>query len=71
VTSIEEVDASRDRLKAAGLATFDEGGTTCCFARQNKIWAHDPDGNAWEIYVLTGDLLDEHDHAGNPLPAVG
>jgi hypothetical protein len=32
----------------------------------------DPDGNEWEVYVLTNDLLDDHahDHAGNPL-AIG
>lgn len=69
VSSVEEVDAAKERLKAAGLATFDETDTTCCYARQDKVWAHDPDGNAWEIYVLTDDLMDDedHDHAGNPL----
>ncbi len=31
------------------------------------------DGNAWEIYIPTDDLLEdhEHDHEGNPLPAEG
>src|SRR4051794_8034017 len=67
VPSAAHVEAAKERLKAAGLATFDETDTTCCYARQDKVWAHDPDGNAWEIYVLTDDLLDdhEHDHAGN------
>jgi catechol 2,3-dioxygenase-like lactoylglutathione lyase family enzyme len=69
VSSAEEVNAAKERLKAAGLATFDEADTTCCYARQDKVWAHDPDGNAWEIYVLTDDLMDDedHDHAGNLL----
>jgi catechol 2,3-dioxygenase-like lactoylglutathione lyase family enzyme len=69
VGSVEEVEAAMERLKAAGLATFDERDATCCFARQDKVWAHDPDGNAWEIYVLTGDLPedDERDHRGKPL----
>lgn len=69
VASKAEVEAFKQRLQAAGLATFDETDTTCCYARQDKIWAHDPDGNEWEIYVLTDDLSDdhEHDHAGNPL----
>jgi len=67
VQSAAHVEAAKERLKAAGLATFDETDTTCCYARQDKVWAHDPDGNAWEIYVLTDDLLDDyqHDHAGN------
>ena len=59
--------AARDRLKAAGLASFDEGDTTCCYARQNKVWATDPDGNKWEVYVLLDDLLDDgdDDHEGD------
>jgi catechol 2,3-dioxygenase-like lactoylglutathione lyase family enzyme len=73
VATAAQVLAAKERLQAAGLATFDETDTTCCYARQDKIWAHDPDGNAWEIYVLTDDLLEdhEHDHAGNPLPVNG
>ena len=69
MSSVEEVHAAKDRLEAAGLATFDEMDTTCCYAKQDKIWAHDPDGNEWEVYVLTDDLQDdhEHDHAGNLL----
>ena len=51
--------AAKERLQAAGLATFDETDTTCCYARQDKVWAHDPDGNAWEVYVLTDDMIDE------------
>lgn len=69
VSSIGELEAAKARLQTAGLATFDENDTTCCYARQDKIWAHNPDGNEWEIYVLTDDLEDdhEHDHAGNAL----
>jgi hypothetical protein len=25
---------------------------TCCYAVQNKVWATDPDGNKWEVYVV-------------------
>jgi catechol 2,3-dioxygenase-like lactoylglutathione lyase family enzyme len=69
VPSSAEVEDTKQRLIAAGLATFDEADTTCCYARQDKVWAHDPDGNAWEIYALTDDLMDDedHDHAGNLL----
>lgn len=52
----DQVDAARERLIASGLATFDERDTTCCYALQDKVWAHDPDGNAWEVYVLLDDL---------------
>src|SRR5437868_4595703 len=33
VATPEAVDAARLRLEAAGLATFDEGDTVCCYAR--------------------------------------
>lgn len=72
VGSAADVDQAKERLQRAGLATFDETDTTCCYAKQDKIWVHDPDGNEWEVYVVTDDLLDDHahDHTGNPL-AVG
>jgi catechol 2,3-dioxygenase-like lactoylglutathione lyase family enzyme len=43
------------RLAAAGLATRAEDQVTCCYAVQNKVWATDPDGNKWEVYVLLDD----------------
>jgi catechol 2,3-dioxygenase-like lactoylglutathione lyase family enzyme len=69
VGSHADVQAARERFATAGLAVFDEGDTVCCFARQDKVWAHDPDGNAWEVYVLTDDMLAEHDrNAGDGGP---
>ena len=69
VFSTAALEAAKERLKAAGLATFDEDETTCCYAKQDKVWVHDPDGNEWEIYLLTDDLEDDHghDHAGHLL----
>ena len=55
VTDAAAVDAHRERLTAAGLATFDENDTTCCYARQDKVWVHDPAGAPWEVYVVTDD----------------
>lgn len=52
VESSSDVEASADRLKVAGLATFDERDTTCCFALQDKVWVHDPAGAPWEIYTV-------------------
>lgn len=60
VASATELEAFKDRLKTAGLATFDEKDAVCCHARQDKMWVHDPDGNEWEIYVVT----DEMEEAG-------
>lgn len=62
VPSTEEVNAAKERLENAGLVTFSEDNVTCCYARQDKIWVRDPDGNAWEVYTLLDDMLDEHEH---------
>ncbi|HEX8053161.1 MAG TPA: ArsI/CadI family heavy metal resistance metalloenzyme [Thermoleophilaceae bacterium] len=55
VASTDDVLAARERLVAAGLAAFDEMDTTCCYARQDKIWAHDPDGTPWEVFATHED----------------
>jgi predicted enzyme related to lactoylglutathione lyase len=47
--------ATKLRLTKAGLASFDEMDTTCCYARQDKNWVHDPDGTPWEVFVTHGD----------------
>jgi hypothetical protein len=50
--SAREVVQAEARLAAAGLATEPERGATCCYARRDKVWAHDPDGLAWEYYTV-------------------
>lgn len=50
-----EVEDTARRLTSAGLATFDEQDTTCCFALQDKVWVHDPAGVPWEVYVVKDD----------------
>jgi catechol 2,3-dioxygenase-like lactoylglutathione lyase family enzyme len=55
VASTDDVLAARLRLQKAGLATFDEMDTTCCYARQDKIWVRDPDGTPWEVFVTHED----------------
>ena len=52
VGSAADVTQAEARLAAAGLPIEPEPGTTCCYARQDKVWAHDPDGVAWEYYTV-------------------
>ena len=59
VESTDDVLATRLRLQKAGLATFDEMDTTCCYAKQDKIWVQDPDGTPWEVFTVLEDI--EHD----------
>ena len=51
VASTDDVLRTRARLVEAGLATFDEMDTTCCYAKQDKIWVTAPDGESWEVFV--------------------
>jgi catechol 2,3-dioxygenase-like lactoylglutathione lyase family enzyme len=66
VSSTDDVLAARLRLKQAGLATFDELDTECCYARQDKIWVTDPDGTPWEVFTVLEDV--EHAGAARALP---
>ena len=52
VGSAGEVAQAGTRLDAAGLDTEPEPGAVCCYALQDKVWAHDPDGVAWEYYTV-------------------
>jgi catechol 2,3-dioxygenase-like lactoylglutathione lyase family enzyme len=55
VASSEDVAAAWARFKAAGLVTTTEDNTSCCYALQDKVWVEDPDGNAWEVFVVKGE----------------
>ncbi|MFH8410944.1 ArsI/CadI family heavy metal resistance metalloenzyme [Streptomyces sp. NPDC018019] len=55
VASTEQVTAATDRLKEAGLATFEENDTSCCYALQDKVWVHGPGKEPWEVYVVKAD----------------
>jgi catechol 2,3-dioxygenase-like lactoylglutathione lyase family enzyme len=66
VESTDDVLAARLRLQKAGLATFDEMDTTCCYARQDKIWVRDPDGTPWEVFVTHSDAEEPEPAAAAP-----
>ncbi|GAA1938026.1 ArsI/CadI family heavy metal resistance metalloenzyme [Nocardioides marmoribigeumensis] len=56
VADVDAVDAEQTRLAAAGLASVDERGTTCCYAAQDKFWVQGaPDGERWEVYTVLAD----------------
>ncbi len=52
VTSREAIAQWKARLEAAGVLQHVEADTACCFARQDKLWVSDPDGNAWEVFTV-------------------
>ncbi len=56
VGSVDEVDAEQTRLAGLGLASVDERGTTCCYAKQDKFWVQgSPGGERWEVYTVLAD----------------
>jgi lactoylglutathione lyase len=58
VADVDIVDAEQTRLAEHGLATIDERGTTCCYAKQDKFWVEGtPNGERWEIYTVLADSL--------------
>jgi catechol 2,3-dioxygenase-like lactoylglutathione lyase family enzyme len=56
VADVDTVDAEQNRLAERGLASIDERGTTCCYAKQDKFWVQGaPNGEPWEIYTVLAD----------------
>lgn len=65
--TVDEVDAAQTRLAETGLASVDERGTTCCYAKQEKFWVEgSPDGERWEFYTV---LADSPQFFGDPTEA--
>ena len=55
---VDSVDATQTRLAADGLASIDERGTTCCYAKQDKFWVQGaPNGEQWEVYTVLEDSI--------------
>lgn len=52
VDSPEEVIVWEMRLREAGLLRAVEKESDCCYAKQDKAWFKDPDGNAWEVFYV-------------------
>ena len=51
-----EVESAAKRIKGSGLRHHVEDDVTCCHARQNKVWAHEPEGLRWEWYRVIEDV---------------
>ncbi len=53
VKSSEAVTQAKERFEKLGMPVKVEEQRICCYAVQDKIWVNDPDGNEWEIFVVT------------------
>lgn len=52
VDTVEEIAKWKAHLQHRGILERVEDNIACCFARQDKLWFTDPDGNAWEIFTV-------------------
>jgi len=57
VTDSAEVAVASARLQAAGRTVDVREQELCCHAVQDKVWTSGPDGELWEVYVVTDDRL--------------
>ncbi len=58
LTTLEELQAIHERVKAVGARIGEQDDVKCCYARQTKLWITDPDETLWEVYVLHDDVPD-------------
>jgi len=56
VDSPEEVQAWEQKFHDLGLLQHSEKDVSCCFARQDKAWTVDPDGNHIEVFYVAEQL---------------
>jgi catechol 2,3-dioxygenase-like lactoylglutathione lyase family enzyme len=61
VASADAVEVQVERLQSAGYDIDVEREETCCYAKQTKVWASDPEGRRWETYVVHEDTADRDD----------
>jgi predicted enzyme related to lactoylglutathione lyase len=55
VESEDELQQVYSRLRDAGGSIFEEGKTTCCYAKSEKSWTDDPAGISWEAFFTIGE----------------
>lgn len=52
VESADDIAMWKQHLLEWGILEKVEEGIECCFARQDKLWFTDPDGNSWEVFTV-------------------
>jgi catechol 2,3-dioxygenase-like lactoylglutathione lyase family enzyme len=68
VKSTGEVMTKLAAMTRAGFGSRTEEGVGCCYAIQDKVWFEDPDGNHWEVFVVTQADIPEHSRPAEAAP---
>jgi len=59
VESVDDIARWKQQRLERGILEKVEEGVACCFARQDKLWFTDPDGNPWEVFTVHEQLAVE------------
>jgi len=59
VESANDIAIWKQQLLERGILEKVEESLACCFARQDKLWFTDPDGNPWEVFTVHEQLVVE------------
>lgn len=54
VETEEDLHRITASMKEADISVIDQRGATCCYARSEKGWVHDPAGIPWEAFLTHG-----------------
>jgi len=50
----EALEEIAGRIRGAAAPLIQEEKATCCYARSDKYWSHDPQGTIWELFHSFG-----------------
>ncbi|WP_411816987.1 ArsI/CadI family heavy metal resistance metalloenzyme [Hyphococcus sp. DH-69] len=50
----EQLESTAERLRAIAAPLSIESDATCCYAKSDKYWSHDPQGAVWELFHTFG-----------------
>ncbi len=52
VMDLKYVAEWKEKLEGQKIPVITEEETDCCYAKQDKVWFQDPDGNSWEVFFV-------------------
>lgn len=59
------LDAARQRLQRLGAKLEEEADVECCYSRLARLWATDPSGIRWELFVAREAVVEAASRAGS------
>jgi catechol 2,3-dioxygenase-like lactoylglutathione lyase family enzyme len=60
-----DLGAARRRLERVAVSLQEEPDAECCYSRLERIWATDPSGVRWELFVVREAVVEAPSRAGS------